>query len=106
MFYNRKFELASVKARAYVALRDYEDLILATVEKIIPNATVVVKRDCYIVDRLTEGQSRKLGRALSKTKLIEHRQMVCRLFTGSEATESERIERNEKRKHKNVHRNQ
>ena len=35
MFYNRKFELASVKARAYVDLRDYEDLILATVKKII-----------------------------------------------------------------------
>lgn len=105
MFYNRKFEFASEEARGLVDLRDYEDLILAIAEEIIPDAEVVVKRDCFIVDKLTSGQSRALGRALSKTELVEHRQTVCRLFTGSTAEESEKELQNENRKRKNVHRN-
>ena len=104
MFYDRKYVLASEEARARVDLRDYEDLIRAVVERIVPEAKVIVKRDYFIVDRLTRGQSRSLGRELSKTELVEHRQMVCRLFTGSVATEEERKVLHEKRNGKNVRR--
>ena len=105
MFCNRKFQLASEEARAYVDLRDYEDLIRTTAERVVPDATVVVKRDYFVIDKLTQGQSRRLGRELSKTELVEYRQMVCRLFTGSTTTEEERKKLYEKRKRKNVHRN-
>ena len=98
MFYDRKYVLASEEARARVDLRDYEDLIRAVVGKIVPEAKVVVKRDYFIVDRLTRGQSRSLGRELSKTELVAHRQMVCRLFAGSPATEEERKDLYEKGK--------
>ena len=101
MFYNRKFQLAYEKARACVDLRAYEDLIRTTAERVVPDATVVVKRDYFVIDKLTQGQSRRLGRELSKTELVEHRQMVCRLFTGSTTTEEERKQLYEKRKRKN-----
>jgi hypothetical protein len=104
LFYDRKYVLASEEARARVDLRDYEDLIRSVVGKIVPKAKVIVKRDCFIVDRLTRGQSRSLGRELSKTELVKHRQMVCRLFAGSPATEEERKVLHEKRNGKNVRR--
>ena len=104
MFYDRKYVLASEEARARVDLRDYEDLIRSVVRRVVPKAKVVVKRDYFIVDRLTRGQSRSLGRELSKTELVKHRQMVCRLFTGSVATEEERKVLHEKRNGKKVRR--
>ena len=105
IYRNRKFELASEEARAYVDLQDYKNLIEATVWEIVPGAKVAVAQSYFVVDVITRGQTQKLGRALSKTKPVKHCLLVCRLFTGSTATELERIEWNENRKHQNVHRN-
>ena len=103
LFYDRKFELASEDTRAYVDLRDYERIIRETVERVIPGATVVIRRNCFIIDALTQGQSRSLGRELSKTDLVKYQKTVCRLFAGSETTEKERKNLYEKRERKNVH---
>lgn len=80
----RMFTLASGAARKNVDLRDYEDIIIKAITDIIPNAKVKVFEDCYVIDKVTKGESIKIGRKLASTKLCTYCIKISKLFSGEE----------------------
>ena len=66
----RIYRLANVQKRKEIDLRDYEDLIISIITKVIPDADVVVGIEEYtIMSDITKGQAIKIGRALAHSKL-------------------------------------
>lgn len=49
-----------------VDLRDYEDIIIKTIEETVPGKNPVVKADRFVTDALTHSEAVKLGRAMSR----------------------------------------
>ena len=47
----RVYKLAAPYHRSYVDLRDFKDIIEQAVHQEVPDAKVVVKEDCYEIDR-------------------------------------------------------
>lgn len=67
----RKYYLASVKERGKVDLRDYQNEIIAAVQKIMPQAQVEVMRECYTVHPTpTKGNAIRIGRILSSKDVL------------------------------------
>ena len=67
----REYYLADPSSRGTVDLRDYEEEIIAAVHAVMPNATVIVKKQSYCVSPTPErGAAIKIGRALSKKNVL------------------------------------
>ena len=65
----RKYTLASPTARNDVDLRHFKTVIEEAVHEIMPQAKVVVTKDCYYVSPSPDpSQARKIGRAICQSK--------------------------------------
>jgi hypothetical protein len=68
-----------------VDLREYEDIIIATVNTITPNKNPKVFKEYFSTDVLTQSEAVSLGRALSKLedlKVYGKTVKIFRLFDG------------------------
>lgn len=99
----RKYTLASMDARNDVDLRRFGRLIEETVLEVMPQATVQVERDCYIVSPTpSRGDAIRIGRKLSKNKLLgRYCIKIPKLFHGETIVEKEDV--NGKQKHNGGH---
>ncbi len=67
----RKCRLADSSHRD-VDLRNYEDIIIETINKTVPGKHPSVHKDCFLTDKLNQSEAVALGRALAKIdELIE-----------------------------------
>lgn len=80
----RMFKLSKAELREQVDLTLYTDIIEKAVHDIVPDAQVIVERDCYIVDNVSKGESIRIGRKLAATPLGEFSKEIYTLFSGSE----------------------
>ena len=84
----RRYMLASTEARSDVDLRDYADIIIDAVHTVMPNASVEVSEDCYLVDLTpSQGEAVRIGRQICQSKLRQHCVMIPKLFTSEEIKE-------------------
>ena len=89
----RKYTLASVEERKTVDLKDYQDIIISSVHKVMPKATVHVESDCYYVSPTpSQGEAVRIGRLICKTKLSKYCVQVPKLFFSVEVEDDERKE--------------
>ena len=68
-----------------IDLRQYEDIIINTINETVPGKNPAVSRDSYSTDPLTQSQSVQLGRALSRLDALKQygKQVTqYRLFEG------------------------
>lgn len=86
----RRYTLASPEARTDVDLRDYQELIEATVHEFIPDAVVTVYQTCYTVSPTPEkGDAIRIGRRLSSHQALgRHCIRIPKLFYGEDMEES------------------
>ena len=61
----RVCKLADKENRKAIDLRDYEDIIIDTINKVIPNKNPKVEEHFFSTDRLTQSEAVRLGLALS-----------------------------------------
>ena len=81
----RIYRLANFQKRKEIDLRDYEDLIISIITKVLPDADVVVGIEEYtIMSDITKGQAIKIGRALAHSKLGDFCISRPILFVGEE----------------------
>lgn len=73
----RVYKLAAPYHRSYVDLRDFKDIIEQAVHKEVPDAKVIVKEDCYEIDKdISKGDAIRIGRTLASGELSQY----CLLF--------------------------
>lgn len=60
----RTYRLVSPAAREIYDLRQYSNIIIDTVQSIIPNVKVEVNRDSYTVYGITRGEAIQIGKIL------------------------------------------
>ena len=90
----RVYKLAAPYHRSYVDLRDFKDIIKQAVHQEVPNAKVVVKEDCYEIDRdISKGDAIRIGRTLASSELGKYCLQRATLFIGHTVEKS-----NQKRK--------
>ena len=80
----RKCKLWDSKNRK-IDLRQYEDLIIQTINETVPGKNPKVFEDYYSTDILTKGESIRIGRALSKIPQLKQygkEVTIFRLFDG------------------------
>lgn len=88
-------KLADKSLRKTVDLRDYEDLIIETVNEVAPNKNPIVKKDHFSTDVLTHSEAVRIGFALAEKPEIAKLGIlvsIFRLFNG-------RIVEDKKEKH-------
>lgn len=88
-------KLTDKALRETVDLRDYEDLIVSTINEIVPSKNPVVGKDYFSTDVLTHSEAIKIGLALAEKPAIAKLGIlvsVFRLFNG-------RIVEDKKEKH-------
>ena len=86
----KRYELVSDEYRNTTDLRNYEKLIRETVKELMPNATVIVEKNFFLVGPAPDhGFSVSMGQTLSKIENMgNYCAMVPRLFTGTEVVEN------------------
>ena len=62
----RTYSLASREARCLYDLTMYEDIIVSTVQSVIPGVKVSVHKDSYTVYGISKGEAIIIGRLLSQ----------------------------------------
>ena len=77
-------KLTDKKLRETVDLRNYEDLIIDTINEIAPGKNPVVEKDHFSTDVLTHSEAVKIGFALAETDIAKLGIVVSifRLFNG------------------------
>lgn len=78
-------KLTDKKLRETVDLRNYEDLIIDTINEIAPNKNPVVEKDHFSTDVLTHSEAVKIGFALAEKPEIAKLGIlvsIFRLFNG------------------------
>ena len=78
-------KLADKSLRETVDLRDYEDLIIDTINEIAPNKNPVVEKEYFSTDVLTHSEAVKIGFALAEKPEIAKLGIlvsIFRLFNG------------------------
>ena len=80
----RRFSFASGYFRNNIDLQKYESIIINAVHEVIPNAKVTVFHDSYVIDKVTKGESIKIGRKLASTQLCAYCIKISKLFSGEE----------------------
>lgn len=85
----RRYSFASGDARRSIDMRRYENLIKKAVHEVIPKANVVVLHDCYVVDKITKGESIRIGRILAATVMGQNCITISKLFCGEETDDGE-----------------
>ena len=90
-------KLTDKKLRETVDLRNYEDLIIDTINEIAPGKNPVVEKDHFSTDVLTHSEAVKIGFALAETDIAKLGIVVSifRLFNGHIVKDKE--EKKEKR---------
>ena len=84
----RRYSLASAEARNDVDLRDHTNVIVEAVHAIMPNASVNVSENSYLVDPTpSRSDAVKIGRLICKSDLRKHCIMIPKLFTSEEMEE-------------------
>ena len=81
----RVYKLAAPYHRSYVDLRDFKDIIEQAVHKEVPDAKVVVKEECYEIDKdISKGDAIRIGRTLASGELGQYclQRANLLLFTG------------------------
>lgn len=58
-------QLADKNNRKNIDLRSYEDIIISTINEVLPNKNPVVLKNSFSTDQLTQGEAVRLGLALS-----------------------------------------
>ena len=101
----REYYLADPASRGTVDLRDYEEEIIAAVHAVIPNATVIVKKQSYCVSPTPErGAAIKIGRALSKKNVLgSYCVQIPKLFNSIAIEKKEVTNDNKKQPHHGGH---
>ena len=61
----RKYRLAN-SDYSHVNLKDYEQIIIDTINKAVPNKNPEVYCNCFLTDELNHSEAVSMGRALSK----------------------------------------
>jgi len=90
----RVYKLAAPYHRSYVDLRDFKDIIKQAVHQEVPDAKVVVKEDCYEIDKdISKGDAIRIGRTLASGELGQYCLQGATLFIGHTVEKS-----NQKRK--------
>ena len=90
----RVYKLAAPYHRSCVNLRDFKGIIEQAVHKEVPDAKVVVKEDCYEIDRdIFKGDAIRIGRTLASGELGQYCLQRATLFIGHTVEKS-----NQKRK--------
>lgn len=87
----RKYRLADSQHRD-IDLRQYESLIIQTVNDTIPNKNPMVFKEYFSTDPLTQSEAVSLGRALSKLsdlKVYGKTVTTFRLFNGEPYSSNE-----------------
>lgn len=98
----RRYMLASTEARGYVDLRDHTDIIIDAVHDVMPNASVEVSRDNYLVDPTpSQGDAIRIGRQICQSDLRKHCVMIPKLFTSEEVEVIDDGENGEASEHSN-----
>lgn len=91
----RRCRLADITHRN-VDLRQYEQLIIDTINETVPNKNPKVYRDSFSTDQLTQGEAVRLGRALYKIpELNQYGKQITtyRLFEGYKTSDKKGIEK-------------
>ena len=84
----RKYTLASKEAKEGIDLRDYRKIIEEAVHEVLPNATVQVQSDYYIVSPTPkQGDAVRIGRAICKSELKQYCVQIPKLFSSIELEE-------------------
>ena len=77
----KKYRLACSEKRNSVDLRDFKDIIIDAVAEVLPNATVIVEQDYYmIIPPPTKGEAISIGKKICKSDLNRHCIMINKLF--------------------------
>lgn len=90
----RVCKLADKNKRKNVNLKDYEDIIINTINSIAPNKNPKVEKDSFSTDVLTQGEAVKIGLALSAIpKFYKYGKMIVtfRLFDGKIVEEKKQV---------------
>ena len=93
-------KLADKSLRKTIDLRDYEDIIIDTINEVVPNKNPIVQSDHFSTDVLSHSQAVKLGFALAEKPEIAKLGIlvsIFRLFNGRIVEEKE----GQKEKHSN-----
>ena len=78
-------KLADKSLRKTIDLRDYEDIIIDTINEVVPNKNPIVQSDHFSTDVLSHSQAVKLGFALAEKPEIAKLGIlvsIFRLFNG------------------------
>lgn len=77
----KKYRLACSKKRDSVDLRNYQDTIIDAVSEVLPDATVIVEKDYYmIVPPPSKGAAISIGKKICKSALNRHCITINKLF--------------------------
>ena len=77
----KKYRLACSNKRNSVDLRNYEDVIVSAVTDVLPNATVIVEQDYYmIVPPPNKGDAIRIGKKICKSNLNRYCISINKLF--------------------------
>ena len=94
----RKCYLANT-AFANTDLREFEEIIVETINNTVPGKRPKVYKDYFSTDVLTQSEAVSLGRALAKIenlKAMGKTITILRLFTGKVGTDEDNDTKNEK----------
>lgn len=80
----KQYTLASADARKSLDLRNYSHIIEKAVRDVVPNAVVNVYADYYTVDKISKGESIKVGRKICSSVLGKYCVTLNKLFNGKE----------------------
>ena len=100
-------KLADKSLRKTIDLRDYEDIIIDTINEVVPNKNPIVQSDHFSTDVLSHSQAVKLGFALAEKPEIAKLGIlvsIFRLFNGRivEEKEDKKEKRSNDRNNKKV----
>ena len=95
----RKYTLASRDAKEGVDLRDYRQVIEDAVHDVLPDATVQVESDYYIVSPTPkQGDAVRIGRAICKSALKKYCVQIPKLFSSVEIEEEKEDDRTKEKR--------
>ena len=90
----RKYTLASSNAKSQVDLTTYSDVIIDAVHEVMPQASVIVEKDCYYVSPApSKGDAIRIGRAICKSALAQYCVQIPKLFNSIPIKEDKNEER-------------
>ena len=96
----RVYKLAAPYHRSYVDLRDFKDIIKQAVHQEVPDAKVVVKEDCYEIDKdISQGDAIRIGRTLASGELGQYclQRATCYCSSVTQLKQQKKNIRNNKR---------